>query len=93
MPLCLNTILEDLKDVQDGIVSCTSFNLLNLVQDGGQGGAVSWSAVSMTLDPLIRFITGSDGDDDARCGVWVSWPKIIVGATETRASRLYNIGC
>ena len=27
MPLCLNTILEDLKDVQDGVVSCPSFNL------------------------------------------------------------------
>ena len=33
------------------------------------------------------------GEDDAGCGAWVLWPKIIVGATETRASRLYNIGC
>ena len=28
---------KDLRDVQDGVVSCTSFNLLNLVQEGGQG--------------------------------------------------------
>ena len=27
---------------------------------------------------------------DVGCG---RYPKIIVGATETRASRLYNIGC
>jgi hypothetical protein len=40
-PLCLNTILEDLKDVQDGVISCPSFNLLNLVQEDGQGGAPS----------------------------------------------------
>jgi hypothetical protein len=29
--------LKDLWDLQDGVVSCTSFNLLNLVQEGGQG--------------------------------------------------------
>ena len=38
----------------------------------------------MTLDPLIRCIKVSDGDDDAGCGAWVLWPKITIGATETR---------
>ena len=40
-PLCLNTILEDLKDVQDGVISCPTFNLLNLVQEDGWG-ALGW---------------------------------------------------
>ena len=38
----------------------------------------------------LKFSSGQRSNGDAGGGCY---PKIIVGATETRASRLYSIGC
>ena len=56
--------LKDLWDVQDGVVSCPSFNLLNRVQNGGQGGIAYGSAVSITESGSSKVQTG----EDRRCG-------------------------
>ena len=53
---------KDLKDLQDGIVSCPSFHPLNRVQDEGAGWCCTpCSAVPIQVDPFIRIIKGSNG--------------------------------
>ena len=66
---CLTSLsehdFEDLKDVQDGVVSCTSFHPQNRVQDEGKGvrGASRMRRFSLRLCELKKCLASSSEHD------------------------------